>query len=139
MNIKLITCKKQFRPKKQLELLSNTVLYSCAYVPTLPFWEDSSLPPVSHWNLPFWDDPGLLVRYLWIFQVYHTFYKLEVKILAAFNEIKSVHCSWSLSSPWALDPCQQRTYYFSIIERTPGKFSLKIDRKSLKIDTVCNF
>ena len=56
-----------------------------AYVPTLVFWEDSSRPRVSHWNLPFWDDPGLLVWYLWIFQVYRTFYKLDVKILAPVN------------------------------------------------------
>ena len=106
---------------------------------SLPFWEDSSRSPVSHWNLPFWDDPGLLVRCLWIFQVHNTFYTFDVKILVAINKIKSVRCSWSLSLPWAIDPCQQRTSYFSTIERTPGKFSLEIGRKSLKIDTVCNF
>ena len=105
----------------------------------LPFWEDSSRRLVSYWNRSFWDEPGLLVRYLWIFQVHNTFYKFDVKILAPINKIKRVRCSWLLSSPWAVDPCQQRTYYFSIIERTPGKFSLKIDRKSLKLDTVCNF
>ena len=105
----------------------------------LPIWEDSSRPPVSHWNLLFWDDSALLVRYSWIFHVYHTFYKLEVKILAAINEIQSVRCSWSLSWPGAVEPRQQKTYYFSTTERTPGKFSLKIDRKSLKTDTVCNF
>ena len=48
----------------------------------LPFWEDSSCPPVSSWNLLFWDDLGLIVWYWLIFQVDHTFYKLDVKILA---------------------------------------------------------
>ena len=31
------------------------------------------LPLFNSWNLPFWDDPGLYVRYLWIFQINHTF------------------------------------------------------------------
>ena len=85
----------------------------------LPFWEDSSRPPVSHWSIPFWDDPGLLVRYLWIFQIYHTFYKLDVKILAAINEFKNVRSTWSLSSPWAVDPCQQRTCLLAQSKRHP--------------------
>ena len=36
----------------------------------------------------FWDDPGLNVRYIWIFLVDHTFYKLDVKILATSNNIR---------------------------------------------------
>ena len=126
-----------------LNVIRQLICCICSNSPVLngrlPLWEHSCSPPVSHWHIPFWDDPGLLVKYLWILQVYHTFYKLDVKILAAINEIKSMRCSWSLSSPWAVDPCQQRTYYFSTIERTHGKFSQEIDRKSLKIDTVCNF
>ena len=59
----------------------------------LPFWEDSSRPPVSSWNLPFWDNAGLNVRFLWIFQVNHTFNKLDIKILAASNEISFASCS----------------------------------------------
>ena len=47
----------------------------------------TSRPPVYFWNLPIWDDPGLNVRYLWILQVHHTFYKFDVKILAPSNEI----------------------------------------------------
>ena len=56
-------------------------LYPPSYVSTLQFWMSgsrfqkvaSSLPFVYSWNLPLWDDPGLDVRYLWIFQVDHTF------------------------------------------------------------------
>ena len=59
----------------------------------LPFWEDSSRPPVSSWNLPFWDNAGLNVRFLWIFQVSHTFYKFDIKILAASNDISCASCS----------------------------------------------
>ena len=38
---------------------------------------------------PFWDDSGWNVRYLRIFQVDYTFYKLDAKILAPNNEISS--------------------------------------------------
>ena len=56
----------------------------------LPLSEGSARPPVYYWNLPFWDDPDLNVRYLWIFQVDHIFYKLDVKILVTSNEFKCV-------------------------------------------------
>ena len=65
--------------------------------------EDS---PVYYWNLPFWDHPGLDVRYLWIFQVDHTFYELDLKILATSNEIRYVLSPGSPSSSRAVDPCQ---------------------------------
>ena len=64
-----------------------------AYAPTLPFWKDSSRSPVSSLNLSFWDYPALNVKSLWIFQVHHTFYKLDVKILADSNEIRYMRCS----------------------------------------------
>ena len=72
----------------------------------LPLSEGSARPPVYYWNLTFWDDPGLNVRYLWIFQVDHIFYKLDVKILATSNEIRCVRCSYPPSSSWTVDPCQ---------------------------------
>ena len=59
----------------------------------LVLWEDSSRSPVSSSNVPFWDYPCLNVRSLWVFQVDHTFYKLDVKILAASNEIRCLRCS----------------------------------------------
>ena len=43
------------------------------------------------------------IYYLWIFQVDHTFYKLDLKIWAANNEIRCVHCSYPPSSSSALD------------------------------------
>ena len=52
------------------------------------------------------------VRDLQIFQVDQTFYKLDVKILAANNEIRYVHCSCPPSSSSALDPCQQKHLLF---------------------------
>ena len=78
----------------------------------LPCWEDSSRPPSPSWNPSLWDDPGLNVRYLWIFQVDHTFYKLDVKILAANNEIRCMRCPCSPSSSSAFDPCQQKHLLF---------------------------
>ena len=78
----------------------------------LPFWEESSRPCGPSWNLPFWDDSGLNVRYLWIFQVDHTFYKLDVKILAAINDIRCARCSYQPSSSSALDLCQQKHLLF---------------------------
>ena len=78
----------------------------------LPFWKDTSHPPGPSWNLPFWDDPGLNVRYLWIFQVDHTFYKLDMEILTANNEIRCVRCSHPPSSSSALDPCQEKHLLF---------------------------
>ena len=56
----------------------------------LPFWKDSSRPPVSSWNPPFWDYPGLNVRSLWIFQVNHNSCKFDVRILTAFDKIRCV-------------------------------------------------
>ena len=67
------------------------------------FWEGNSRPPVSSWNLPFWDDPWLNIRCLWIFQVGHTFYKLEVKMLATSNKMRCVRCSWPSTLSWAVD------------------------------------
>ena len=80
-----------------------TSLVSQTYVPTLPSWEESSRPPAPSRNLPFWDDSGLNVRYLRIFQVDHTFYKLDVKVLAAINDIR---CALLLSTIFivSLDP-----------------------------------
>ena len=66
---------------------------------SLTFSEDNSRPTVPSWNLPFWGEPDLNVRYLWIFQVDHTFYKLNVKILATRNKIS---CSWLSSSWWTV-------------------------------------
>ena len=40
---------------------------------SLQFSEGSSCHPVYFWNLLFCDDPGLDVRYLWIFQVNYSF------------------------------------------------------------------
>ena len=60
--------------------------------------------------IPFHSD--LYVGYLWIFQVDHTFYKLDVKIFAANNEIRCVSCSCPLSSSSTLDPCQQKHLLF---------------------------
>ena len=62
----------------------------------------SCFEPGPSWNL-IWDDPVLNVIYLWIFYVDHTIYKLDVKILAANNEIKYVRCSYPASSSSALD------------------------------------
>ena len=82
------------------------------YVSTLPFWTGvccfQRAAPSSRLllKIPFWDDPGLNVRYLWIFQVDHIFYKLDVKILATSNEIRCVRCSYPPSSSWTVDPCQ---------------------------------
>ena len=78
----------------------------------LPFWEDGSRPSDPFSNLPFWDDPDLNVRYLWVFQVDQTFYKLDMKIVAPDNEIRCVRCSWPLSSTSAWDPCQQKHLLF---------------------------
>ena len=84
----------------------------------LPFWEESFHPPDLSWILPFWDNPDLNVRYLWNFQVDHTFYKVNVKILTTINDMRYVRCYYPPSSSSALDPCQQNTYSFSIRERS---------------------
>ena len=97
-----------------------------------PFWKDTSRPPGPSWNLPLWDNPGLNFRYLWIFQVDTLFYKLDVKILAAKNEIRCVSSSYPPSSSSALDPCQQRR---SIVLA----FAKNVSGTSLKINTICNF
>ena len=55
----------------------------------LSLWEENSLPPVSSWNLSFRDDPSLNVRYLWIFHVIDTFYKLDVNILVIVTKLGS--------------------------------------------------
>ena len=39
-------------------------------------------------------------------EVDHTFYKLDVKILAAINDIRRARCSYPPSSLSTLDPCQ---------------------------------
>ena len=69
----------------------------CSNNPTLNrgflFWEDISHPSSPFWNLPIWDDPDLNVKHLWVFQIDHIFYKLDVKILAANNKIKCMPCS----------------------------------------------
>ena len=49
------------------------------------------------------------VRYLWIFQVDHIFYKLDVKILTNNNKIRCVS-SYPPSSSSASDPFQQKLY-----------------------------
>ena len=83
----------------------------------LQFWEDSSPPPCLSWNLSFYDemidDPGWNVRYLWIFQVDHIFYKLDVKILTNNNKIRCVS-SYPPSSSSTSDPFQQKLYCFGI-------------------------
>ena len=78
----------------------------------LPFREESSGPCGPSWNLTFWDDSGLNVRYLWIVRVDHTFYKLDVKILAAINDIRCARCSYPPYSSSALDPCQEKHLLF---------------------------
>ena len=109
----------------------------------LPFWKGSSRPPVSFWNLPFWVDPCM--AYLsrpWsllkcqIFtnfsQVDHTFDKLEVKILAASNEIRCVYSFWlPFSSTSRFVSTKVLIVLAQAKERVPGV--------SLRIDTVCNF
>ena len=71
--------------------------YICSNSPflngRLPFWQNSSCNPVSSWYLPFLGAPGLNVRFLKTLQVDHPFYKYEVKILAATNEVRCVRCS----------------------------------------------
>ena len=89
-----------------------TCSVNVTYIPTLPFWTVGSRPPGPSWNLPFWDDPGLNVRYLRIFQVDHTFYKLDMEILTANNEIRCVRCSHPPSLSSTLDPCQQKHLFF---------------------------
>ena len=74
----------------------------------LLFWEDGSRPSGPFWNLPFWDDPDLNVRYLWVFQVDHSFYIFNVKILAANNGISCVYCLSPRSSISAWDPCHKK-------------------------------
>ena len=83
-----------------------------SYVPTLPFWEDNPRPPGLFWNIASWDDTDSNVGNLRIFQVDHTFYKLDVKILPANNKITYVRCSCPPSSSSALDPCQQKHLLF---------------------------
>ena len=75
----------------------------CPYVQTLPLWTGGSrfekTPPV----LPFFTEiPRFemilacmsdIYEFLSFYKVYHTFYKLNVKILTVINEIKSVRCS----------------------------------------------
>ena len=72
-------------------------------------WKSNSRSPVSSWNFPFWDDPRFNFRYLWTFQVNHTFNKLDLKILATRNKIS---CSWPPSSSWAVDLCQRKHLLF---------------------------
>ena len=84
--------------------LSENLFRTCSDSPVLngrlPFWEDNPRLPVSSENLPSWDHP---VRYLWIFQGDHTFYKLYLKFLAISNIIWCISCSWSPSSSWTVD------------------------------------
>ena len=127
--------KMQKKINKSLNLLhkcSNKfwgiVLGNHAYVPTLPFWEDTSSPPSLFWNLPFWDDSDLNVKYLWIFQVDHTFYKLDVKFLAA-NKVHAFLLSTIL--------------IFSFRSRsTIALIGLSLAKEesgtSLKINTICS-
>ena len=84
----------------------------------LPFSLGSSRSHVYFWNLPFWDDPGLNVRYLWILQVHHTFYKLDVKILDPSNEIRCMHCSWPPTSHEQWNRVNKSTYCFATSEKS---------------------
>ena len=68
--------------------------------------EDSSNHSATTWNLPFWDDTAFNFRYLWVFQVNHTFYKLDMEILADYQN------SWIPSPLWAVDLCQQKHSLF---------------------------
>ena len=85
------------------EIFKNTHMFRLSRFQ--PDWEGSSRPPVSFWNLPFWVDPCMayLSRswsllecqiFMNFSQVDHTFYKFEVKPLAASNEIRCVHSFW---------------------------------------------
>ena len=86
--------------------------FMCIFRGYIPFLEDSYLPPIFSWNPLFWNETELNVRSLWTFLVNHTFYKLNVKILAASNEIRCVHCSWLPTSLWATDQCQLKHKLF---------------------------
>ena len=102
------------------ELVSDICSNSPVLNGRLPFSERSSCPPVYSISHPFWDDIGFNIRYLWIFQVYHAFHKLDVKNLATSNEIRCVHCSWPPSSSWAIDLVNKSNYCFGTSERSAG-------------------
>ena len=109
-----------------------------SYVPTLLFWMGGShlergqlvhLNP--SWNLLFCDNPGLNVRYLWTFQVENTFYKLDVKFLAAKNEIRYLHM------------CVALTHHHHSFRSVSTKALIilalvkEVSGKSLKINEIC--
>ena len=128
-----VKCKKKIN--ESLNLLhkcSNKfwgiVLGNHAYVPTLPFWEDTSSPPGLFWNLPFWDDSDLNVKYLWIFQVDHTFYKLDVKFLAA-NKVRAFLLSTILIFSFR---------FRSTIALIVLSLAKEESGTSLKINTICS-
>ena len=80
---------------------------------SMPFsWLSKYVLSVNFKNLPFWDDSGLNARYLWIFQVDHTFYKIYMKILAASNEIRCVRYPWLPFSSRAVDLRQRKHLLF---------------------------
>ena len=97
----------------------------------LLFWEDSSHPPVSSWDLPLWDGPGLNARHLWIFQVNHIFCKLVWKLwlvvtkLGAFVALATIFIMNSRSMP------TKGLIVLALAKEAPGT--------SLRINTVCNF
>ena len=83
----------------------------------LPFWQDSSRPAaVSPWKVSRFEMILAWMSDMYKFsQVYQTFYKLDVKILAASDEIRCVRCSWPPSSSSSRFACQQK-YCFGIIK-----------------------
>ena len=107
-----INVKKKFWGVPQLLHMCVIFVVYLAYVPTLLFWTGVSCPPCPSGNLLFWEDPDLNIKYLWIFQVNHTFYKLDVKILAANNKIRCLSSSYAPSSSSVVDPCQQKYSLF---------------------------
>ena len=98
----------------------------------LPFWEDSSCPPGCSSNLPFWEDRGLNVRYLRIFQIKHIFYKLDVKIVAANNEIRCIHSSCPPYLSATLVRCKLKNILFWLLAK-------EASGQSLKVNSIRNF
>ena len=91
-------------------------VYICYNSPVLngrlPCWEENSCSPVSTWKLSFWDNPGFHTSISEFFQVNHTFWKLDMKVLVTSNKRRYVRSSWDLPFSWAVDPCQQKHFLF---------------------------
>ena len=101
--------------------LLNSMRNSICYIS--PFLKGHLLSsPFFFWNLPFWDHPDLNVRSLWILQVDHTSYKLDVKILAASNETRCEHIKWKMP--------QYGVFFWSVFFCIPTEYSKIRTRKN---------